>query len=378
MIKTSIQELNEFGQSVWFDNISRSMIKGGKIKEMISQGLRGITSNPTIFDKAISKSSDYNEQIQELARNEKTTFEIYDDLTIKDIQDALDVFKPVYDDTNMLDGYVSLEINPKLARMTKETIQEGKRLYKKVNRPNLMLKVPSTEDSFAAVCELSAAGINVNVTLIFSLEQYINSVKSYLEGIKRFAESGGDVCKVHSVASVFISRIDTLADKMLDEKIKKESDSQIKNRLNSLKGKAAVANSKLIYKKYLEFCSSNEFKALKAKGANMQRLLWGSTSTKNPVYSDIKYVVELIGKNTVNTMPDATYEAYLDHGRIEESLNDNVKDAQDTIEQLRGFDIDIDKVCAKLLEDGVAAFESSFESLLHSIDEKRNKLCSAK
>ncbi len=378
MHKTTIQKLNEFGQSVWFDNISRSMIKSGQIKKMISQGLRGITSNPTIFDKAISKSDDYNGHIQELIKDEKTTFEIYDDLTIKDIQDALDIFRPVYNETNILDGYVSLEINPKLACNIQETIEEGKRLYKKVNRPNLMLKVPSTNEGFGAVCELSAAGINVNVTLIFSLEQYTNSVKAYLEGIKRFAQSGGDVGKVHSVASVFVSRIDTMVDKLLDEKIKNANDPKIKDKLKALKGKAAVANSKLIYKKYLEFCSSDEFKALKAKGANMQRLLWGSTSTKNPTYSDVKYVEELIGKGTVNTMPDATYEAFLDHGTIKGSLNNDIADAQSIVEQLRGFDIDIDKVCAKLLDDGVAAFESSFESLLHSIDEKRSKLCQAK
>jgi len=374
VIKTTIQELNAFGQSVWFDNISRSMLRSGRLKKMIDQGLRGMTSNPTIFDKAISKNNDYDEQIQELFKEGKSTFQIYDDLTIRDIQEALGIFRPIYDQTNMLDGYVSLEINPKLAHQIEETIQEGKRLHRKVNRPNLMLKVPSTQDGFAAVEELTAAGINVNITLIFSVEQYINAAQSYLRGIRRFLDKGGDLSKIHSVASVFVSRIDTLVDKMLDEKIEKEGDEASKNKLNSLKGKAAVANSKLIYKKYLEIFSSAEFKELEAKGANTQRVLWGSTSTKNPAYSDIKYVEELIGKNTVNTMPDATYEAFLDHGKIKETLNENIEGAQSIIRKLKGVGIDIDNVCARLLKEGVAAFENSFDSLLDSIEEKKARL----
>jgi len=374
MEKTTIQELDQFGQSVWFDNISRSMIKNGNLKAMIEQGLRGMTSNPTIFDKAISKSPDYDEQIKELTKDKKTTFEIYDDLTIRDIQDALDSFEPTYKETKMLDGYVSLEINPKLAHQTQATIQEGKRLYGKVNRPNLMLKVPSTQDGFEAVEELIAAGINVNITLIFSLKQYINTAKAYLKGIKRFVEAGGDPDKVHSVASVFVSRIDTLIDKMLDEKISQETDLVIKDKLSSLKGKAAVANSKLIYEKYLELFSSAEFQGLKEKGANAQRVLWGSTSTKNPAYSDIKYVEELIGKNTVNTMPDATYEAFLDHGKIKETLSEEIAGAKEAISQLKEVGIDIDDICAKLLKDGVVAFEESFESLLSAIEEKKSRL----
>ena len=378
MSKSVIHKLNAFGQSVWFDNISRSMIKSGRLKAMIDQGLRGMTSNPTIFDKAISKSDDYNEHIFELSKQGKGTFDIYDDLTIRDIQEALDIFRPVYDKTNRRDGYVSLEINPQLAHKTDETIQEGKRLCRKVNRPNLMLKVPSTKDGFGAVSALSTEGININVTLIFSLEQYTNTVKAYLEGVKKLIENGGDASKVHSVASVFVSRVDTLIDKLLDEKIEKENDQAIKDKLKSLKGKAAVANSQLIYKEYLEFCSSDEFKKLQKKGANMQRLLWGSTSTKNPVYSDLKYVEELIGKNTVNTMPNATYEAFLDHGRVKEALGRDIEDAEKIIDQLKEFDIDINTVCETLLEKGVKAFEDSFESLLRSIDEKRKKLCSAK
>ena len=378
MHKNVVYKLNEFGQSVWFDNISRSMIKSGRLKEMIDKGLRGITSNPTIFDKAISKSEDYNEHIFELSKQGKGTFDIYDDLTIRDIQDALDIFRSVYDKTNRRDGCVSLEINPQLAYKTNETVQEGKRLCRKVNRPNLMLKVPATKDGFSAVSALSAEGININVTLIFSLEQYTNTVKAYLEGAKKLIENGGDASRVHSVASVFVSRVDTLVDKLLDEKIEKENDRAIEDKLRSLKGKAAVANSQLIYKKYLEFCSSDEFKKLQEKGVNMQRLLWGSTSTKNPVYSDLKYVEELIGKNTVNTMPDATYKAFLDHGRVKEALGEDIEGAKKIIDQLKEFDIDINTVCETLLEKGVKAFEDSFESLLHSIDEKRKKLCSVK
>ena len=375
MNKTVLHALREIGQSIWLDNINRSMIESGRLKELINLGLRGMTSNPTIFDKAISTSTDYDKEILQLSNSDKTAFQIYDDLTIKDIQYAADLFLPIYEETRGLDGYVSLEINPHLAFNTNETIEEGKRLHQKVNRPNVMFKVPSTEEGFGAVEELISSGINVNITLIFSLEQYIKTAQAYMRGIKLFLENNGDPRSVHSVASVFVSRVDTYVDKLLEEKESQENEESIKSKLNSMRGKAAVANSKLIYKKYMDILSCEEFKALWEKGANIQRVLWGSTSAKNPAYSDIKYVTELIGKSTVNTVPDSTLDAFLDHGEIREVLGADVYDAQEVIGNLNKFGIDINTVCAKLLNDGVTSFQESFDSLINSIETKSKNLC---
>ena len=375
MDKTKILQLYEFGQSVWLDYISCSLIEKGKLKEMIKTGLRGMTSNPTIFDKSISSSNDYDKKIQSLFLSGKTTFEIYDALTIDDIRDAADLFIPVYEETQGLDGYVSLEINPKLAFKAHETIEEGKRLCQKVNRMNVMLKIPSTEEGFQAAEELLASGINVNVTLIFSLGQYIKTAHAYVKGIKRFVEKNGDAGKVRSVASIFVSRIDTTCDKLLDEMRDGEHDRQKKEKFAPLKGKAAVANSALIYEEFSKIFSTDEFNQLKNKGANIQRVLWGSTSAKNPAYSDIKYVTELIAKDTVNTMPQATLEAFLGHGSVKEALTGDGYEARKLIGELRDVRIDINNVCAKLLQDGIIAFEKSFESLLDSIEKKAAQLC---
>ncbi|MBI5674862.1 MAG: transaldolase [Nitrospirae bacterium] len=364
MALSKLDELAKIGQSIWLDNISRSMIESGKLKEEINLGLRGMTSNPSIFDNSISSSADYDEAIKKLAGQGKSTFEIYDDLTIRDVQDAADMFRPVYDKTGGLDGYVSLEINPELAMKTQETIEEGQRLYKKVNRPNVMFKVPSTDAGFEAISELLGGGININVTLIFSLEQYVRTAHAYIEGMKRLLARGGDMSKVHSVASVFVSRIDTAIDKMIDARSGEE-------KLKSFRGKAAVANSKLIFSKYHEIFSGNEFLALKDKGANLQRVLWGSTGTKDPSYSDIKYVTELIGNPTVNTLPDKTLAAFMDHGVIKETITKDAGDAGNIIENLKGFGIDVNEICLKLLDDGVAAFQKSFESLLNAIETKK-------
>jgi transaldolase len=356
-------ELSKYGQSIWLDYISRPLIKTGELERLIKLGLRGMTSNPTIFDKAISGGSDYDKEIAALSASGKSTFEIYDELTVRDIQDAADIFKPIYEETNGLDGYVSLEINPELADNSAETVKEGKRLWGKVNRPNLMLKVPSTEAGFPAVEELTASGMNVNVTLVFSLGQYEKAAEAYMRGIKRFAEKEGHAERVRSVASVFVSRVDTFCDKLLGEK--KEP----------LKGKAASANSALIYEKYRDILSSEEFKELFEKGANVQRVLWGSTSTKNPAYSDIKYVTELIARDTINTMPQPTFEAFLDHGEVKEALTGDAKEARKIINELGNCGIDMDEVCGKLLAQGVAAFNKSFASLLNTIEKKSSKLC---
>lgn len=374
MIKTNIQQLNEFGQSVWLDYISRSLIDSGKLKSLIGQGVRGLTSNPTIFDKAVSKSNDYDQYIKAFKDKRKTTFEIYDDITVKDIQDAADAFGEIYEATDGNDGYVSLEINPMLAHDREKTIAEGKRLYAKVKRANVMFKVPSTDAGFSAVTALLAEGINVNVTLIFSLQQYVKTADAYLKGIGKLLQRGGTARRVRSVASVFVSRVDTLTDDIIGAKLPTLSDDAQKVQLAKLKGRAAIANAALIYSKYLEIFSGETYNNVQRESGSIQRVLWGSTSTKNPAYDDIKYVTELIGKNTVNTVPEKTLEAFLDHGRIEEALPGDIRQAQDIIKELGQFGIDIDDVCNKLLEDGVAAFQESFVSLLRAIEEKAAKL----
>ena len=368
MSKTKIQELVEFGQSIWLDNISRSMLSKGILKSFIEKGVRGLTSNPTIFEKAINTGSDYDELIAELSRAGKSTFEIYEELAVQDIQDAADLFMEVYEETEGVDGYVSLEINPLLASNVEGTIEEVKRLYKKVNRPNLMLKVPATDAGFVAIEHLIAEGININATLIFSLSQYIKAVESFNKGVRKLIQSK-KMGNVHSVASVFVSRIDTLVDKMLDGLLTEKPEE--KEKILSLKGKAAVANSKLIYKKYLGFYSDVEPQMLKHMGANTQRVLWGSTSTKNSSYSDIKYVTELIARGTVNTLPEVTLEAFNDHGVIQDGMGPGFEDeAIGIIEGFRSLGIDLEEVCNKLLQEGLSAFEKSFNSLLETIESK--------
>ena len=365
MTKTAIQRLAEFGQSAWLDNINRSMIESGKLKKLINLGLRGMTSNPTIFDKSIRLSNDYDSVIEELCSKNKTAFEIYDELTVCDVRDAADAFLPVYKETAGLDGYVSLEVNPDLAFKAEETVNEAKRLFKKLDRPNVMMKVPATEEGYIAIEELTGAGINVNATLIFSLRQYENVARSYIKGLERLIDRGGDLRRTRSVASVFVSRIDTLIDKILDEN----------NGLKALKGRAAVANSSLIFAKYVDIFSGSDFKKPREKDANVQRVLWASTSTKDSKHSDIKYVTELIAKNTVNTLPDNTFQAFLDHGIVKEALSSDKKSAEEMIKALKDAGIDIEDVCKKLLDDGVAAFQKSFSLLLFSIESKSTNLC---
>lgn len=363
MAETTIEQLRQWGQSIWFDYISRSLIETGRLKALIGSGVTGMTSNPTIFDQAIQSGDEYDEQISELQSQGKTTFEIYDEVTVRDIQAAANMFRPIYEQTEGLDGYVSLEINPQLAYKTQETIEEGKRLAAKVDRPNVMFKVPATDDGYGAITALLAEGINVNVTLIFSLGQYQKTAAAYIAGITKLLEKGGDARQVRSVASVFVSRVDTAVDKLLDQL-------QGKKEASALKGKAAVANANVICREYARIFARDEFKQLEKQGAPVQRVLWGSTGTKNPDYSDIKYVAELIAKDTVNTVPEKTLEAFLNHGVVKETLTADADEAQGIIDALQGLGIDIDAVCAKLLEDGVVAFEKSFESLLSAIEKK--------
>ncbi|OGX06715.1 MAG: transaldolase [Omnitrophica WOR_2 bacterium GWA2_47_8] len=375
MSKTRLHELAEFGQSAWLDYIDRALIESGKLKKLIDQGLRGMTSNPSIFDQAISKSKDYDEKILHLKEKGRSTFEIYDELTVKDIKDACALFEPIFKETSRLDGYVSLEINPKLANDTQASIKEGKRLFEKVKYANCMIKVPATQAGYPVIEELIAHGINVNVTLIFSLDQYVETVKAYFKGLSRALDKKIDISQIRSVASVFVSRLDTSVDALLDEKVAQTTDASVKEQLQALKGKAAVANCRLIYEKFKELFSSKEFKDLFECKANSQRVLWGSTSTKNPEYSDIKYVTELIAKHTVNTIPEKTLLAFIDHGQVGAAFSEDAEGAQDIIEALKAEGIDIRKICLQLLQDGVVAFEKSFDSLIHSLETKAQQLC---
>jgi transaldolase len=375
MKPTTIQQLADYGQSIWLDYISRTVIQNGRLKTLIAEGLRGLTSNPSIFSQVISSGCDYDEKIIRLKAQGKSTFEIYDSLTIADIQDAADLFKGVYEGTKGLDGYVSLEINPQIAHKVDEQVNEGIRLCTAVRRPNLMIKVPATEEGLIVVEELIAYGINVNVTLIFSLQQYEKAAGAYFKGLERLARHNGDLTKLRSVASVFVSRVDTTVDEFLDERLSMAMDFVRREDLQSLKGKAAVANCRLIFEKYKELSESIAFRAMEEKGANLQRVLWGSTSTKNPLYSDIKYVTELIAPQTVNTLPEKTLNAFLDHGSLQEALTYPAVDSPNLFAQLKNLGIDVDSVCQDLLRDGVTAFEEAFRALLASIEKKADQLC---
>ena len=325
MSKSPIQQLAEFGQSPWLDYISRPLLETGELQKQIDNGLRGMTSNPAIFNKAIGSSKDYDEKIIDLKNAGKSTFEIYDALTIQDIQDAADIMQSVYEDTKGLDGYVSLEINPLLANKVDEQVKEGIRLYEEVDRKNVMIKVPSTPSGITVFEELIARGINVNVTLIFSLQQYVDTVYAYFRGLKRLSKTRDDLSGVRSVASVFISRIDSSVDKLIDQRMSTANEEE-KNKLQSLLGKAAVSNARIIFEEFKSLFGSDEFQQLFDKNANVQRVLWASTSTKNPEYSDIKYVTELICKPTVNTIPGNTLEAFADHGVVKDGFENFTAD----------------------------------------------------
>ncbi|MBN2395354.1 MAG: transaldolase [Candidatus Atribacteria bacterium] len=370
-MKTLLHQLYDFGQSPWLDYISRLIINKGHLQRMINQGVVGVTSNPTIFEKAIHTGHDYDSDIQKFVQMGESKEEIYEKLAVQDVRDACDLFLPVYNQSNSKDGYVSLEVNPHLAYDTEKTIQEAEELFQAVNHPNLMIKVPATEKGFPAIEALLSHGINVNITLIFSLEQYIKSASSYLKGIEKAMDSGKDLHNISSVASIFVSRLDSAVDLLLEKMMSQTESTMQKSEFKSLFGKAAIANSHLIYQKYAELFSSDRFKKLSSKGANLQRVLWASTSTKNPDYSDVKYVHGLIAKNTVNTMPEDTIEAFLDHGKVEDAIPNDFSQDQAIFSQITDHGIVIDKICQQLLQEGVEKFIQSFESLLDSIEQKQ-------
>jgi transaldolase/glucose-6-phosphate isomerase len=365
----AIKEALQQGQAIWLDYIRRGLLKSGEFQELIEQGISGVTSNPTIFEKAIVGSSDYDEAILALAKTNKETRSIYEALVIEDIRTAADLLLPIYDQSSGLHGYVSLEVSPVLAHDTDGTIKEAERLFAALHRPNVMIKVPATSKGIPAIRSLIGKGININVTLIFSLEMYRQVMEAYIAGIGDLVKKGGNPSKVASVASFFLSRIDTVVDALLEERLR-----QGQEQLRGLFGKAAVANAKLAYHAFKQTFDNEPFGFLRARGARVQRPLWASTGTKNPAYSDVMYVESLIGPDTVNTMPPMTIDAFLDHGHAVTSLGLDFSEAEQTLANLAKAGIGMESVTAKLLADGVKAFAESFEKLMDGIEEKKARL----
>jgi len=365
-----LKELLKYGQSVWLDYIRRNLITTGELKRLIEEdGLRGMTSNPSIFEKAIAGSTDYTDFLNSLqGRTDLDAKARYELLAIRDIQDATDLLRPVYDSANRKDGFVSLEVSPYLANDTEGTIAEARRLWKSVARDNVMIKVPGTPAGLPAIKQLIGEGINVNVTLLFSQQVYEEVAEAYIAGLEKFEASGGDLSRVASVASFFISRIDTLVDSLVNEKLKNTADPAQQAPLKSLLGKVAIANGKLTYQSYLKIFSGPRWEALARKGAQVQRVLWASTSTKNPAYRDVVYVEELIGKDTVNTIPPATFDAFRDHGKLRESLTEDIPGAQKTMDALAKVGISMKQVTDKLTVDGVKLFADAFDQLLAAVE----------
>jgi transaldolase / glucose-6-phosphate isomerase len=368
--KNPLQQLLDYGQSMWLDYIRRDLFTSGKLKEMIANdGLRGMTSNPSIFEKAIADSSLYDDMLKTLAaRKDLDATGRFEQLAIRDIQDAADVLRPVYEQSNFHDGYVSLEVSPYLARKTQETMDEARRLWKAANRDNIMIKVPGTAEGLPAIRQLIGEGININITLLFAQEVYEKVAEAYIAGLEDLGKRGGNLKKMASVASFFISRIDTLIDSMLNDRLKKTTDASQQALLSSLLGKVAIANGKLTYQRYQRIFSGPRWEALAAKGAQTQRVLWASTSTKNPKYRDVIYVEELIGPDTVNTMPLPTIDAFRDHGQLRNSLTEDVAGAQKVMDDLARAGISINEVTDKLTEDGVKLFADAFDKLLAAVE----------
>ena len=364
-----VQETQKLGQSIWYDNIRRGLLVSGELQRLIEMGVTGLTSNPTIFEKAISDSTDYDDALWALAREGKSVSEIYETLAIEDIRSATDLLSPVYDRTDGADGYASLEVSPALAHDTEATVAEAKRLFATLDRPNLMVKVPATPEGIPAVQKLIGDGININVTLIFSIDTYRQVMEAYISGLEELARSGGEINKVASVASFFVSRVDTAVDKQLEERISQGSDD-----MKPLLGKAAIANAKLAYQEFKRIFDGDRFAEMRSRGARLQRPLWGSTGTKNPAYSDVLYVESLIGRDTVNTMPPATLTMFLEQGVVDITLDRDVSEAQDVLQKLEDAGIGMEPITSKLLADGVKAFAGSFDALMANIGDKRERL----
>ena len=369
MAENALKQLERNGQAPWLDYIRRTLLSSPEFRRMLTEdGLKGMTSNPTIFEKAIDGSSDYDQQFEQLVREGKEVDEIYEALTIQDIQAACDVLRPLYDQTASKHGYVSYEVSPVLANDTDGTIKAARRYWGRIARPNVMIKVPATPAGLPAIETLISEGINVNVTLMFSMTHYNNVAEAYIKGIEKRAQGGGAIDKVFSVASFFVSRVETLVDKKLDAKSKTDSAAA------ALKGKAAVANTKLVYQRYKEIFLGQRFAAMKQKGARTQWPLWASTGTKDKAYSDVKYVDELIGPDTVNTMPPATMDAFRAHGKAAASLEANLDAARDAVNKLKAIGIDLNDVGEELQLEGVDLFKKSFDDLLAATTKHRDRV----
>jgi transaldolase len=365
-------KLQSFGQSIWMDFIQRQIIRSGKLKKLIEEdGLRGVTSNPAIFEEAIGETDDYGEAIAELARQGKETREIYESLAIADIQGAADLFRPTYDRLGGRDGFVSLEVNPHLAHDTQGTIAEARRLWASVGRPNIFIKVPGTREGLPAIRQLIGEGINVNVTLLFGLPRYREVTGAYIGGLKDRLAGGKEIGSVASVASFFLSRIDVLVDPLLERRMKEGSGQAAAAK--DLRGKVAVASAKIAYRMYREIFKDGSFGDLAGRGAQPQRVLWASTSTKNPEYSDVKYVEPLIGPETVNTLPLKTIDAYRDHGNPAPRLEGDVEESRKDLAKLADLGMDIDQLTQQLEDEGVEKFNRPYDKLMKGIEKKRTE-----
>jgi transaldolase len=375
MSTNPLRGLHSLGQSVWFDYIRRKDLLSGHIKDLIdNDGVTGITSNPSIFEKAISAADDYDASIKKLIESGISTPLIFESLEVEDIQMAADLFRPTFDSTDARDGYVSIEVAPTLARDTKGSIEEARRLWNKVNRPNILVKIPGTAEGLPAIQQLLGEGININVTLLFAIPRYEEVANAYLAGLEQLDRSGKPINRIASVASFFVSRIDVLVDQQLEQRLPSAKNAAETAQLKWLEGKTAIANAKLAYVKFKEIFSGPRFKALEKKGARVQRMLWASTGTKNPAYSDTLYIDTLIGPDTINTMPVASLEAYRDHGKPAVRIEDGLDECRKVMQALKDEGIDIDVDTAKLEQQGVDSFTKDYQKLLASLDEKRQKI----
>ncbi len=372
-----LHELTRYGQSIWYDNLSRRLLASGELARLVREdGIVGVTSNPTIFDKAITDSEDYDADIARLAADGKCAAAIYEALVVEDVRQAADVLLPVYEATGGRDGYVSLEVSPELARDSEGTVAAVRRLWRLVGRPNLMVKIPGTAEGLPAIEQCLYEGMNINVTLLFSVRRYEEVAWTYIRALERRSKEGMPVNGVASVASFFVSRVDTLTDRLLMERM--EAEPSDKEALQGLLGKAGIANAKLAYQRFQAIFGSERFRALAARGARVQRCLWASTSTKNPAYSDVMYVEGLIGPDTVNTVPQVTLDAFRDHGRVAPTLTEGLDVANSVIDTLAGLGIDIEDVARELEEEGVRLFAESYRRTLSALEEKGRRLAAAR
>jgi transaldolase len=370
-----LRDLNKLGQSVWQDYIRRSELLNGDLKRLIDEdGISGVTSNPTIFEKAIAAGSDYDTDISRFVEQGLSGQALFEPLSVWDIQNACDLFRATYDAAQGRDGYVSIEVTPDLARDTQGTVEQARRLWKSVNRPNVLVKIPGTKEGLPAIKQCLSEGININITLLFSQERYVEVVNTYLAALEQRVSEGKPVDRLFSVASFFVNRIDTIVDNLLEKKIRETEDQQQKERLRALLGKVAIANAKMVYQKFKLIFFGARFERLRQKSAGEQKVLWASTSTKNPNYPDTLYVDHLVGANTINTMPPATIKAFREHGVARMSLEENIEGARRVMHELEESGIELDDVTAQAEDQGVELFTRDYQKLLEGLEEKRKKI----